>query len=63
MRYFPHRTQRWKKGHFRMKTTSHLKNSRLRSRIRQKPMQKRSPPHILADEHFKEAFNPPQADY
>jgi hypothetical protein len=27
--------------------------------------QKRSPPHILADGHFKEAFNPPEfmADY
>jgi hypothetical protein len=41
--------------------------------IRRRPMKKamaeqaqqRSPPHILADEHFKEAFNPPEfmADY
>jgi len=30
---------------------------------KQKPTQKRSPPHILADEHFKEVFNPPAADY
>jgi hypothetical protein len=29
----------------------------------QKPTQKRSPPYILVDEHFKEAFNPPAADY
>jgi hypothetical protein len=53
-----------------LKTTSYLKNSRLRSRTRQKPIrrrsnkwamagqaQKHSPPE--ADEHFKEAFNPP----
>jgi hypothetical protein len=26
-------------------------------------MKKRSPPHILADEHFEEACNPPAADY
>jgi hypothetical protein len=26
-------------------------------------MKKRSPPHILADEHFKENGNPPSADY
>jgi hypothetical protein len=30
---------------------------------KQKPTQKRNPPHILADEHFKEAFNPPEADW
>jgi len=26
-------------------------------------VQKRSPPHILADEHFEADRNPPEADY
>jgi hypothetical protein len=29
---------------------------------KREPTKKRSPPHILADEHFKEAHNPPAAD-
>jgi hypothetical protein len=36
-------------------STSHLKNSRLRSRTRQKPTQKRSIRAVC--EHFKEDFN------
>jgi hypothetical protein len=39
-----------------------LKNSRSRSSARQRPMKKRSPPPILADEHFEEVGNPPPAD-
>jgi len=44
-------------------TRTYLKNSRSRSKARHRPTKKRSPPHILADEHFKEVGNPPAADY
>jgi hypothetical protein len=41
---------------------TYFKKSRSRPRARREPTQKRSPPEILADEHFKEARNPPAAD-